>query len=67
MDSLLKETKTVFETLTFTQKTEYQNKLFLLDKYIEELKRLRSNGRLIDSNLDNLVFNIFYKVKEASK
>ena len=67
MESLLKETKTVYETLTLKERNNYYDKLIILDRYIEELKRLRSNGRLIDGDLDDLVLSTFYRIKEASK
>ena len=67
MDSLLKETKTVFETLSISEQIEYQKKKKILSSYIKELTKLELSGRLVTDNLDSLVFNIFYKVKEASK
>ena len=67
MESLLKETKTVYETLTLKERNNYYDKLIILDRYIEELKRLRSNGRLIDGDLDDLILSTFYRIKEASK
>ena len=64
MDS---QVKTVYETLSVPEREDYKENMNLLDNFIKDLIRLKSSGELIKGNLDSLIFNRYYKIKEINK